>query len=695
MNRISDSLRVLLWSSVFIFVVLNALQITQVDIWWQLSEGAHILRTGHLPTEPTAAFGLPAQPYFDEYAGYEVVLATLYKLAGFPGIWVAFIAVYLSILFLPSLYSRKSNSLYDVFSCLALLCAGILMKDRLEQRPELVGSFLQVLLMVWLRASNLEVWTPRSALLLFLIFVAWTNTHSSFLFGVFTLGLWMACEFALKFRTTPPLLLVKNGLRLTMGTALALVLNPYGAERLTFPFRQALDPGSTALSPEMWPIPELNSVQGISWMVAVALLAWALLTSRTTPLWLILFSFFAAYMTWRSFRCVSLLAIALLFVYAARDVMVKPGASRFFALGLLRCTALALLGMFLIFFDAFTLVSTFDEARSERHFATHANQFAPELVDDDEFTSGHRLPAICEHGEGSYLSFDANTRFRPVLDSGMSHFNDVAKRYFFFIAHEPEAFGLALANLKANYAVMNYNSFHWILKMEQTPGWKVIGCSPRGMLWQRVPGTGGYVPDEVDRAMIASARDELLGHGDWRSAFVYSTVLGHPLDSLAIFSNYRNTVWPEAFFNFFCDWAKALPQAEIQDFLAHRDAGNNLIMDAVLHAKLGPDSLAEFVTKSAPNPKPFLFEIVEAQSALARGDKGQARAIFDTLPTTEPSCVAYYKILREVQTGNPSQTEVTPYGQWQMWDADAKDFMVATGPLLNQRIEEISARDSR
>ena len=57
------------WSYVLIFVVFSSFQITQIDLWWQLPEGLQILRTGHLPTQPVAAFGFPASPYFDEYAG--------------------------------------------------------------------------------------------------------------------------------------------------------------------------------------------------------------------------------------------------------------------------------------------------------------------------------------------------------------------------------------------------------------------------------------------------------------------------------------------------------------------------------------------------------------------------------------------------------------------------------------------------
>ncbi|HEX4141231.1 MAG TPA: hypothetical protein VHY09_12850, partial [Candidatus Methylacidiphilales bacterium] len=83
MTNLARPLRIFLWSYVFLYAVFSSLSITQVDVWWQLAEGQHILTTWTLPTQPVAAFGLTATPYFDEYAGYEVVLALLYHIAGF------------------------------------------------------------------------------------------------------------------------------------------------------------------------------------------------------------------------------------------------------------------------------------------------------------------------------------------------------------------------------------------------------------------------------------------------------------------------------------------------------------------------------------------------------------------------------------------------------------------------------------
>ena len=129
MTKINRVLQISFWSYAFIFVVSCSLQITQVDLWYQLAEGFHILSTWTLPTAPPAAFGLPAAPYFDEYAGYEIVLALLYKLGGFPGLWLVFTAVYLAIIFLPFSTSGRTYPAFQFAPTVALFFAGLLIAD--------------------------------------------------------------------------------------------------------------------------------------------------------------------------------------------------------------------------------------------------------------------------------------------------------------------------------------------------------------------------------------------------------------------------------------------------------------------------------------------------------------------------------------------------------------------------------------
>ncbi len=70
----------MLWCALVAGIAVMSLGVRQVDLWWQLPEGLSIIRTHHLPTQPPAAFGLPAQPYFDEYGLYEIGLGALYLL---------------------------------------------------------------------------------------------------------------------------------------------------------------------------------------------------------------------------------------------------------------------------------------------------------------------------------------------------------------------------------------------------------------------------------------------------------------------------------------------------------------------------------------------------------------------------------------------------------------------------------------
>jgi len=691
MRNLNRSLQIFLWSYAFIYVVFCSLQITQGDLWWQLPEGSRILHTWALPTGPVAAYGLPANPYFDEYAGYEAVLALLFKIGGFPGLWMVFAAVYLAILFLPVATSARKYPAFDFFSTTALFFAGILMKGRLQQRPELVGGLLLVLLMVTLRKSHLEKITSRTQAVLFFIFLVWTNTHSTFVIGFFTLGLWLACETILKFRKFPLRLLLRGALSMSGVALIATMLNPYGARRLLFPYLQALDPGSTALSIEMWPITDLGTPSGVLVLIAIALLAWGLLTTRGVPPWLILFSFFSVFMSFKSFRFINYLAISILFVYAARTEHAGGGKSALpLSLIMLKNVALCLLCVLLIFFDAFSFLFTCEEMRGESRFATHTRLFAPEICAIKVDGSNARVPALCGPSIGTYLSFEGTGQFRPFLDTGLSHFSSDTKRYCFFLLQEPDALDLSLQHLHVNYIILNAETFSWIATIHRLPDWEFVACDSNGMLWKRSPGAP-HPLNASDREQVKKSVFQFLQKGDGVFAFAYSTLLDDPAESLGILEQFDASGWSEPFFNSVCSWVDSLPPSAIEDCLAGGHPRQCPLVDAILSARLGHEVFAKFVATNPPGPRPWFWKALEVRDCLLKGDRNQARAIFDAISPAPISSVTYYQLWRQVRIEDPKTTDsgLSAYGRWQTWDEDGRRFMESMSARLNDRMTEL------
>ena len=694
MPNLTRSLQIFLWSFAFIYVVTCSLQITQVDIWWQLSEGAHIWRTWTLPTQPVAAFGIPATPYFDEYAGYEIVLALLFKIAGFPGLWMISAAIYLGIIFLPVATTGQKYPSFDFFSTAALFFAGLLMKQRLEQRPELVAALLLVLLMVTLRKLRLETITPRTLGIIFLIFVAWTNTHSTFVVGLFTLGLWLACEITLKFRTHAVGLLLRHAAFISAVAVAAVLLNPYGPRRLLFPFIQASDPGSMALSPEMWPLIDCPSITISMILITVALLAWGLLTTRGVPLWIVLFSFFSVFMSCRSVRFISFLAIAVLFVYAARATTPAAAKSRLpMAVGLLKDVGLCLSCVFLIFGDAFGFLSTYAEMRTETRLATHTPRFAPGMCAIRVSASPSRAPILCGHDTGSYISFEGTSQFRPLLDSGLSHFSDDTKRYFFFLSNDPEALALVLRRLHVDHVVVDRENFAWTPTLQRLPDWEYVACDATGMLWQRIAGAP-HPPSASDRTQIEISLRHMLDNGEFVGAFGYSTLVDSPAESLDLLAHYDGPTWSEAFFNSVCAWVDSLPASTVRDFLAGKHSQQYPLVDAILSARLGPGDFDHWIATNPPGPRPWFWKALEVKNCLVKGEMSQARTIFDTISPVPISSITYYQLWHEVRI-NDSKTNgqaLGAYGEWQTWDAPARSFVETMSGRLNERLAELAAR---
>ena len=686
--NLARALRIFLWSYVFLYAVFSSLSITQVDVWWQLAEGQHILHTGTLPTQPAVAFGLPATPYFDEYAGYEVVLTLLYHVAGFVGLWAAFSAVFLTILFLPAATTAQKYPSFDLASILALASAILLIHPRLEQRPELVGVLFQVLLMVLLRTSSLEKITARLVIGLPVLFVAWSNTHSTFLFGFFTLGLWIANEWWRLFRIMPRGILLRRGVMLGLLALIASMITPYGPRRLLFPFLEASDFGSTALSPEMWPIATCSPIVLYITVTGLALLAWGILTTRRLPLWLIVFSIFTLAISFKSFRFIDFAAVSMLFVYAARSDQDADRTWRLpWFLEVPRALFFGVLCLFFLFMDVFNLLSNYADLRTEIRFATHGLRYASDMAAFPVEPEAHRIPVLCGHGMGSYLSFEGNGNYRPLLDSGLSHFSDDTKRYFFFVWYEPEALALALQQLHVDYVLLDLETHPWIPLIQQQPDWQFVTCSPNGMIWKRSP-NGPHPLSAADRALVAESMRQQLAKGNVVGAFDYSTLIDPPAESLAILAHDTGPPWTEGFFNSLWAWTGTLSPADIEAFLAKNPCEQCPLLGAILAARVGPVAYDQFAA-AHPKPPGLWYWKAVAVEALLREDKAkEAREVFNSISPVPPSSTTYYRLWHEVHAQDG--TKLSPYGRWQTWNADGRDFITGMSVKLNARLAELT-----
>jgi hypothetical protein len=693
MTNLARPLRIFLWSYVFIYAVFTSLSITQVDLWWQLAEGRHILHTLSLPTGPVVAFGLPATPYFDEYAGYETVLALLYHFTGFIGLWVTFAAIYLVILFLPGATTGRKYPSFDLTSTLALVAAILLIHPRLEQRPELVGVLLQVILMVKLRASTKEKISWRLLAGLFLLFLAWSNTHSTFLFGFFTLGLWLVNELWLRSATLSWGTLLRRGAMLGTMVLVAAMITPYGPRRLLFPFLEASDPGSTALSPEMWPILEYPPLVVYIYFAAMALLAWGLFTTRGLPFWLIAFAVFSVVVSFRSFRFTDFAAVSLLFIYAARNEQaadkVRPWP---WFLSIPRDVLLVFVCLFFLFMDVFDILGKYGEMREELRFATHGLRYASDMAAYPVPSEGRRIPVLCGHGMGSYLSFEGNGNFRPLLDSGLSHFSDDTKRYFFFVWNEPDALSLALKRLNVDYLLLDLETHCWIPTIQRLPDWQFVTCSPNGMILRRSPG-GPHPPSAEDRVLLAKVIRELQDNGSVLSAFTYSTLLDRPADSLAILAQYHGEPWKELFFNSLSAWIDALPPAEAQAFLATNSCPQCPLLGAMLSARIGPEAYDHYVASHPGALDSWYGKAVAVEVALKKGDVAGARRIFNSISPVPVASTTYYRLWHAVHVEELPEPDLSSYGRWQTWDDNGRTFIEEMSMRLNDRISDLDRTD--
>jgi hypothetical protein len=234
------------------------------DTWWHIVTGSRILSTGHWPLTDPYSFTVHGNPWIAyEWVG-DITMAFASRLAGLEGLMCLVLLMSGAYILLVYYYAYLNcrNSIAAFLGCVALLP---LASSFFTLRPQMLGYIFLVVTLIILERSRQG--HQRALWLLPALFLIWVNTHGTFVFGFFVMGVyWVAALWSFQFKYfradkwTPK---QRQRLELTfLLCLLASIITPYGSRLAGYPLGIALLPVTTLnTNSEFLPI-RLNTLDG-------------------------------------------------------------------------------------------------------------------------------------------------------------------------------------------------------------------------------------------------------------------------------------------------------------------------------------------------------------------------------------------------------------------------------------------------
>jgi hypothetical protein len=258
-----------LW--LFLAVALPALaaviaNLPSVDLTYHLRAGAQILDGGGIPTVDTWTFTVPGAPWTDQQWGAQVILAVVYRLAGWTGL-VLFRSALIGVIFGSLLVICLRRGVGPRRSAWLVLAAFLVSAVALGLRPQLIGMaiFAVILLLVTDRGAH-----PGRLWLIPFLMMLWANVHGSFFLGPVVLGLaWLEDVHEHVPRAGRSLLVA-------MVSVLAACITPFGPAVWLYAVGLSTNADVTARITE-WQPTTIRTIPGIAFfgsaLIVVALIA--------------------------------------------------------------------------------------------------------------------------------------------------------------------------------------------------------------------------------------------------------------------------------------------------------------------------------------------------------------------------------------------------------------------------------------
>lgn len=211
---------------------LSARSVTDPDFWWHLRTGQLILRNHAVFHTDPYSFTRFGQPWINHEWLSDVLIFSLYRLAGWGGLIIAFAAVITAIFVLAFLRYREDSS----SALLITVWAAVASSPLWGARPQMFSLLLISIFLLILERSNrnplLLCWLPPLMLL-------WVNLHAGFLAGIGLILIFAAgdgIDSMLGRAPWPQTVSRIKKLGLTLIVSLAVIpLNPYGWKMYWYP----------------------------------------------------------------------------------------------------------------------------------------------------------------------------------------------------------------------------------------------------------------------------------------------------------------------------------------------------------------------------------------------------------------------------------------------------------------------------
>jgi len=218
--------------------------------------GKDILATHVFPTTDSYSFTAQGGDCIAFEWLSDLLMALAERRGGLVGLmWLVSVLVGTATLLLYYLaYGRCGNSKAAFLACVPVLP---LMSPFFYLRAQLLGTVFLLVTLICLQ--HFRQGKPKALWILPPLFLIWVNTHASFIFGLFALGLYWAsgltgfCAGGLRaerWTTTQRLQL----LSVALFSVLALTVSPYGTRMAAFPLEVLHVPVGTALIDEYQPL---------------------------------------------------------------------------------------------------------------------------------------------------------------------------------------------------------------------------------------------------------------------------------------------------------------------------------------------------------------------------------------------------------------------------------------------------------